>query len=255
VFAYTGTFVAQYRLPLRPSDGPAPYLLACAPNGTFAFLAQPADLPLPKEKLESTRTTSPLRLADSRGNVVRRVGAVMTNEYSLASNGMVVPRPLGRATLMALSARYLFVGTADSASVDVYTLEGSRVRAIATGATPRHPTKAELERSAAELVSFDPNARSRAAMQQLLLDIPAPLTLPPYSALLTDPGGALWVVLSAPGDPHTVLEVFSPEGQHLADVTVPVNLTVREVGADYILGTYEDARGEPHVALYRMRRR
>ena len=94
----------------------------------------------------------------------------------------------------------------------------------------------------------------RARFKQLFLDMPMPATLPPYSALLADRFGALWVVRSVPGDADLQLTAYSIDGRALADVRLPRFLTVFEIGADYILGTYEDGASQPHVAVYTLRR-
>ena len=44
---------------------------------------------------------------------------------------------------------------------------------------------------------------TREAARRLLLEIPMPEYRPPYTNLFADPGGTLWVVTSAPGDPVT----------------------------------------------------
>jgi hypothetical protein len=61
-------------------------------------------------------------------------------------------------------------------------------------------------------------------------------------------------VLSVPGDPTTRLRAIRENGTVVADVTVPVNLSVFEVGADYMIGAREDENGEPHLMVFRLRR-
>jgi len=60
--------------------------------------------------------------------------------------------------------------------------------------------------------------------------------------------------LTVPGDADTQFRVFRAEGQAVADVRVPINLTIHEIGADYILGSRQDDDGEQHVVMYRLHR-
>lgn len=39
------------------------------------------------------------------------------------------------------------------------------------------------------------------------------------------------------------------------EVTIPRELTVFEIGHDYILGAFEAGDGEPHLAMYRLTRK
>jgi hypothetical protein len=78
--------------------------------------------------------------------------------------------------------------------------------------------------------------------------------MPPYFDLFTDPDGILWAVVSAPGDPVTVLDAVKASGESLGRLTLPRRLRVFEVGTDYILGR---ARGEadlPELVLYHFSR-
>jgi hypothetical protein len=94
----------------------------------------------------------------------------------------------------------------------------------------------------------------RDGARKWVLAIPMPEKLPPFTGLFVDADGALWVVLSAPGDPDTRLRAYSPEGRVLGNLTIPVNLNVFEVGTNYVLGAREDADGEQFVSLYTYRR-
>jgi len=94
----------------------------------------------------------------------------------------------------------------------------------------------------------------RERVKNSFLKIPMPKQLPPYSALHIDPEQLLWVVLSTSGDPDTRLRCLRSDGRVIADVRIPVALTVFEIGLDYVLGGYEDEEGEPYVAVYRLRR-
>jgi len=68
-----------------------------------------------------------------------------------------------------------------------------------------------------------------------------------------DPAGSLWVVTSAPGDDRTELHGFSPSGQSLGEIRLPIETRLFEVGSEHILDAYEAPDGQAHVALYHFR--
>ncbi len=250
----TGKVVRQFCLPLNPID-PVPYAFQCSANGVFALLAEPMLTNPPQKVHESTREKAPLFLADAKGQVIRRIGEFVTREYTIASRiGSPMPRPLGRETSIALSNERVYVGTADSAVIEVFALDGTPGRPIYVRGPARRPTRQQYEKASDQLVAYQEDAAWRARFKQLFLDMPMPATLPPYSALLADRFGALWVVRSVPGDADLQLTAYSIDGRALADVRLPRFLTVFEIGADYILGTYEDGASQPHVAVYTLRR-
>jgi hypothetical protein len=156
---------------------------------------------------------------------------------------------------LAVSDWYLFVGTADSGAVDAYIVDGEFARTVSTESPRRLTTEAHHERAAAGLVAWVAEASIRDAMRRRFLRIPRPDYLPHYSALFADPRGYLWAQLSTPGDGETWLRVIDvARGEVRADLHLPLETRVLDVGADYVIGTYEDQSGEPHVVLYRMTR-
>ena len=97
------------------------------------------------------------------------------------------------------------------------------------------------------------SADMRETGRQMLLRIPMPAVRPPYAGLFTDPAGNLWAQVSMPGDGETWLRGLGREGTIVADIRFPGDLTVFEVGRDYVLAAYEADSGEPHVVMYRLR--
>ncbi len=167
------------------------------------------------------------------------------------SGGM--PRPIGAQTAFALAADRLYVGLADSSAIAVFGLDGKRTGTIAVQAPPRATTRAHYERASEISLSMVP-AQMRDGARKWVLAIPMPEKLPPFTGLFVDPGGALWVVLSAPGDPDTRLRGYSADGRVVANLSLPVNLNVFEVGANYVLGAREDADGEQYLSVYSYKR-
>lgn len=228
-----GAFVRQY--PERANT----YDLACSRGGRVVGMTMPPITGPPNPKGETYQ--APLWLADTGGKVVRRLGLVNWGQN----------RPLGRLTDIAASDDRIYVGTADSAFVDVYDLTGRRLNPLPVGVGVRKASKTNYEHAIDGLVGPMPTREMRESGRQQMLRIPAPEYLPVYSTVHTDPSGTLWVNVSAPGDPTTVLRAISSDGRLLGEVSVPKGLRVFEVGADYVLGRYHDSDGEQHVTAYR----
>ena len=217
----------------------------------------PSTPPDPNAGYQILSMVAPIQLVDAIGNVTVTLGEVPVGEFLSGSTGRAsfggMPRPLGRSTSMALSADRLFVGTGDSATVDAYALDGQRVSSLTLRVAVRAPSEGQYERAAQKLLSLMPG-QMRETARTWVLGIPMPAKLPPYTGLFSDPDGLVWAVLSVPGDKDTQLRAHRATGQVVADVRVPVNLVVFEIGAGYILGVREDADGEQHVVMYRLHR-
>ncbi|HSJ26393.1 MAG TPA: hypothetical protein VK929_17060 [Longimicrobiales bacterium] len=86
-------------------------------------------------------------------------------------------------------------------------------------------------------------------------------TLPAFIGLLTSTDGHIYVRLPAPPNelerhPARIStnfwSVFDPDGRWLGTVTMPIDLDVRMIGADYVLGVWKDAMEVEYVRLHRL---
>jgi hypothetical protein len=232
-----GNVVRSHRMPADPS-APPPSIVNCSRNGVFAFIGTPEGL-----RGAFDRYSAPLMLADTRGNVTRRLGDVPAFEGS----------PLGKITSFAVGADHLYMGTKDSAFIDVFSQAGDRLGGLAVGVALRPPTQEHFERAIDAQVARLGSVSDREFLKEILLRRPMPEHMPPYAGLFTNSSGVLWVQTSLAGDPDTRLRALHPDGGVLAQLLIPRYMTVFEVGQDYVLGRYVDAGGEPYVIMYRIR--
>ena len=252
VVSPSGEVVRQYRVPAEETPGPAPAMLACNGAGTFAMIVDGPGPVSSEDDLDIMRRRGALWIVGVDGRIASTADTVTLGEFIVIGGGGA-PRPLARATTLAMSHDRIWVGTADSASVRSYGLDGRSARSIPAGVAGRRTTPAHYEAAVdAILASAPPQARDR--MRPVMMEWRAPSTLPPYSAIRTDTEGNLWVVSSPPGSSAVELRASAPDGRTLGDLRIDLPLTVFEIGRDYVLGTYEDAGGEPHVVLLRLRR-
>lgn len=218
-----------------------PGYFACSRSGLLAVLAVPKVFP--EAAASAPHVRGEMTLRDTEGRVKLSLGEIPYAEY----------RPLGKLTRFAVAREFLYVGTADSAFIDVYTVGGARVEAVPVGTPTRRPTDKHYARAIDALVAPFTDRDQRASEKSRLLQIRKPEAMPPYTAVLADPNDYLWVVTSAPGDGETRFRVISRGGTAI-DLRLPLELNVFDIGEDYVLGAYETLAGEQRVVMYRVSR-
>jgi hypothetical protein len=234
---------------------------SCNAAGALALFGAPRRLPRPSPPDPNAgyaivRIVAKPLLIGSGGDTLAVLPEVPYGEIVSGSIGGRMgggTRPLGPSTSITVGVDRVYLGRADSGLIAVHALDGTRVGTIPLGVRPRAATRAHYERAADAVVAMW-NPQMRAAAREWILGIPAPATLPSPTAVFVDPTGLVWAVLTAPGDPDTRLRAFRSDGSPVADVTLPHNITVFEVGAEYVLGSYADQDDEVHVVAYRVRR-
>lgn len=88
-------------------------------------------------------------------------------------------------------------------------------------------------------------------MSRLYEDMPLVPTFPAYGPIHVDPLGYLWVAeYPLPGDASKRWTVFDPDGTVQGMVETPPDLTVFEIGEDYVLGLETDELDVEYVRLY-----
>jgi hypothetical protein len=244
-----------YHRTIAVSEPGSPYTIACSTTGVFAVLGIPQRQNMERTASGTTASVvsgaSSLVLADSSGRVHATVGEFSPGEL-VAGAGAEGIRPLGRWTSFSFGTDRLYVGTAETPVVEVFTMDGKRTGSVRVPVTPRVPTRALQEAAINDLALAVPK-RFRDMAKAQMRDIPLPKQLPPYRNITVDPDGLLWVVLSESGEPETRLMAFN-DGRPVAEVVVPNGMRVFEVGRDYVLGAHEDPTGEQHVQVWRLRR-
>ena len=230
---------------------PIPAYLSCSRTGLLAFVGRPANPDVNGTGSQFERVSAGLVVGHIGGGHFTTLRTVQVGEIARAS-GSWYPRPLGRTTVLAVSSTRLFVGTGDSAAVDVYSLDGTHLRTIRVSSPPRAPDTTHVNRATAQLTAYL-SGDIRERFRSTLRSIPAPRHLAPYSALLADGNDNLWVVVSVAGDRETRLQRYSTQGDGFTEIRIPRDMTVLEVGRDHVLGLYEEEDGEQHIVMYRLR--
>jgi hypothetical protein len=90
---------------------------------------------------------------------------------------------------------------------------------------------------------------------RLFSDIPLPDSMPAFTAVQVDDVGWIWAKVSEwdTRKPAPWM-VFDPEGRARGIVELPAGLAVAQIGADYVLGVWEDSSGVEVVRRHTLRR-
>lgn len=223
---------------------------------------RPAAMPILERELERAYWYDPV---GTPGPLVSRFPGRL--RYRAPGDRMLmVPFTIG--TLFAAAGRSFYAADPERFELRRYARDGSLERIIripytALPVTQRHvhlETERLLEKQRAMfrgapsgLPFLTALVRGQAAA---LKEVPFPDSFPPYERLWSDPTGHLWVqAYRRIGEDVSEMIVFDPDGRWLGAVELPADLTVHEIGRDYLLGVRSDELGVDFVQLHRLRRR
>jgi hypothetical protein len=225
------------------AGGTEAFSSACNADGRFVHHGW---YPYREEQTGRQRNPVPLWLASADGSDRVEFGEVAGPEYNAYGYG-AGPALLGRTPQFAIGRRAVYVGTADSGVVQVFTLDGTPAGERRLPGSPRRATDADLER-AKRLDSMGQSAlQQRQTREEWAFDTP-PAFLPAYDALVVDADDFLWVRRHpAANEERVEWVVFTADGTHVATVALPALLTVHEIGRDYVAGIVQDPFSGTHA--------
>lgn len=167
--------------------------------------------------------------------------------------------PFGRALLVAGTGRRIAVAPGIDYQILFYRPDGSLASLVRRAYTPRPLTAADVSRYK-EYRNDQPLPRGipqqmADAFRGAVEKAPYPGTLPPYTQLMFDPDGNLWVQspVIVPDDPAEWM-VFDSTGALVASATTPARLRVTQIGTDWLLGIWQDPDEVQHIRAYGIER-
>ena len=163
--------------------------------------------------------------------------------------------PFGRTLSEAPWGNLVVIASNDLYEIRVYDRsDGSLARIVRRDYANRAPTRAEVDEAIDDAL-----ARTNLSGQQLewtregYTAMPLVESLPAFRTLLTDALDHLWVrEATLPGmeRPAPLWTVFDTEGRALGFVETPGDLTILEIGSDYLLGQTTDDLGVETVQVW-----
>jgi hypothetical protein len=273
LFALSGDTVAAY-------DGRLRRISLFAPDGAFVrslTIAFPAGAPSPIGQFRDgswlcnrgfvffpsgtgtqlVRDTVPLLVFEPTGALRDSIGRFPGPELYIVGQGNSArggSLPFGTNTATAVAGDRFYAGHTARYEISRYTQAGAPEELVRLAWTPIPVTGDDLARYKAERLARA-SAGTRQSLERAYRDMPFPSTFPAFVSLEVDASGNLWVLAaSRPGDLRRRWTVFAPDGVALGAVETPPGMWVREVGQDYVLGTWRDDLDVEHVRLYGLQR-
>ena len=227
-------------------DVPAPVgtiFLSCHRGGTIAAMQSPRALSRGEALQGSDRLMTDIRVFSARGDSLGTIRSVSAGQT----------RPLGVLTRLASGAGRIWVGTGDSAFVQIFDESGQSDGGMMLGVARKSATPRHFEAAIDELVSMMAVEAQRRNAKAMLMKGDPPALLPAYSELIADESDRLWTVLTAVGDTISRLRVAGRSGSVTGDVIIPADFRVFDVEKNRVLGvTSNHITGEQEVRRYRV---
>lgn len=203
------------------------------------------------------RDTSVLLVFDGEGQLADTAAPYVGPDFYVRSNGgsaFASSLPFGRATETVVWGDRFYAAYTDRFEIVRRDAAGTADLIVRASRPTVSLTDAVVEAHKAERLA-EADERWRARLEELYRDIPFPPTLPAFGDLQVDADGNLWVLdVPLPGDETRHWTVFTPDGELLGAIETPPGVAVREIGRDYLLGTWSDELDVQYVRLYRLER-
>ena len=270
VFGPRGERVREGRIGLRPLF---PLLVSYLVDGTHLALVKPQN---PGKTEPGTRRSTTILLlfnfdtrhADTLGTVLGR-----RTDYEPMGRGLaIIPTPFGPETFVATGGGMVWTGDNENPTIRGYRTDRSNAEIeIRSPFEARRVSRSDRERmQEAYSKTYSGDTQNWGARYARSMDFPQ--EMPWFGPLEVDRLGNLWVQEYEPfgveGDQHWA--VFSQDGQHVADATVPPSAVppcargvtrscddltgIFEIGADYMLVPQSDEWGVRYVREFRIRK-
>lgn len=173
-----------------------------------------------------------------------------------SSSGHVISRRLPFSANPALGIAgdaFILTGSADP-ELEVWSRDGVRRRLIRWSPRSRTVTLEHITRFRDHLFESMTSPDARRALDRLLSEVPIPERFPATgeaTAILVDPEGYLWAeAYRLPWQDDSAWFVFAPDGEWLGSVPMPDGFELHQVGADFVVGRWQDGQGAEYVRVY-----
>ena len=262
VFASDGTFAYAYRL-----DGPARMLFyrGMLADGSLLMMAYDYESDESGDRVEEgyTRQRLDYLLYGSDHRLLETLTGVPGEVHfqaQLGTHGMItVGAPFARVSSVATDASLIYLATGEADEIAVHHRLAEPVKLIRRVGTTKPLTAAMIERDRQARMAGDSAIQAEEGIspraRRLFSRIPYPEVVPPYGRILVDSEANLWAqVFRVRDEDDQAWSVFDPGGVWLGEVTLPRNLRVYEIGADYVLGRLTDDLGVERVLVFELRR-
>lgn len=189
--------------------------------------------------------TMVVQLRDGDGEVRASFGTHPSYEWHLLGEGdrsILFLKTLGREPVAAFWGGLVVIGHTGRYELKAFAADGTLARIVRRNHRQRVPTAEEVGAYIDTEMGRNiwATGAEALALRRQYEAVPVADHLPAFASIMTDALDHLWVEeYDSPADarPTRVWTVFDAEGRVLGFVETPKDLSIDEVGADYILGS------------------
>ena len=248
ILSLEGRLLGTRALSTDATELRSPSEIRCSGTRQFGLLGQPRS-PIPTNDVPF-RSGVLVRIQTIDGSRTVDAGTTASSERHRFGSS-AGPRPLGKRSVLAVSAAWLYVGTGDSAAIEVLDLGGRR-RPIQLPFERRRISRADINRFVDGLVRANPRV-PEATVRSLYSGLEYPSFFPAHGELLVDSDNNLWVEeYRSPGQSRSRWVIYDTGHRLLGEIQMPPRFRLLEVGRDYVLGTWTNSDDVKHVQMYRL---
>lgn len=245
IFTLEGAFVRAFRF--ESQGGHRPYRSACNRDARFVHYGWDLD----RDMIDGVfRSIVPFWISDADS-----IGSRLIGRYPGSERFGARPLPLGKESAVAIGRDRVYVGTAESPGIRVFTMTGDSLAVVFVPGSIQQTTADDVDAEREREVAMVGEKR-RTFIEREYVNLPLPKVLPAYRTLIVDRLDYLWVqTFPRPTALSSHWTVFSSRGSLEATVELPVAFEPLEIGSDYVLGRYLDpGTMVPQIRRYAMAR-
>lgn len=249
VFATDGALVRSFPLPAIEGVGLPGFQDAFADGASVVSAIEFGGPPT------SGRVRLPVRLAvvDPDGALTADLGAHAGTEavMQISESAVNIFRsPYTRRYVLATQGRQVIMAPSEHFELRFWTRAGDLARIVRLAERPYVPTAADRAAELDRRLQDVPEER-RAGIRTMYQELPIPDTLPAMAGVVVDDLDHLWIepfrLVTTDGPTRWI--VVDPAGQVVATADLPRDMTVHQIGADFVVVRITDDLGVERVEV------
>lgn len=159
--------------------------------------------------------------------------------------------PFGLRRALVVHGMSVFTGDGSAFEVAVLDTAGRITLMARRPDTDRTVTPADVRRYGEIQLDALPAGAPDERVRRMLREAKVPAMKPAWDQLVVDAEGGAWVRhFALERDAPATWSVFDVEGLWLGEIGMPPRFEVKQIGSDWVLGTWTDELGVEYVRLY-----
>lgn len=211
---------------------------------------------IPRDASGRGRSLTPVLTIDRSGALIDTIAVIPDAEYYVSGDGERSIIAFGPRAGILAAGGWIYLHTGERYRIDVYAPDGRLHRSYRRHDEPRQVRSEDMEAFIEARLALARNEDEREDMEREYRETPHADVMPAYDRpMLLDPSGNLWVrQYTAPLDSLAEWAVTSPDGAFLGLVSVPLALTLLQIGDSFVLGVWRDDLGIESLRVHELRK-